>query len=148
MPSSVMNSTSYPGRSWTNTTVPRSPRSSPCSGRSSVSTRVSSPFIIVPPQGVGVDDPGRLRPGFDKPDRPEQGRSSDRRVHYTLDHVALAERRVFRAGQLVVRGVAEQGGGQFLPRFGGKAEVGEEGRLVSAVSVRRAQEIPRDLLLR
>src|SRR5438874_2377804 len=146
-PSSVMNSTSYPPTGWTNTTVPRSPRNSPWSARSSVKTTVSSSLIMSNSlQRIGSHESRHVLAPLDKPDRSHHRCPAVRRWHRALNHVADAERRRLLLHDTMTARVVQEGERHFLPDFWPEAEPQEEERLVPAVAVCQRQQVPGDLL--
>src|SRR5919106_236561 len=104
-----------------------SPFCRPYSARSSVRTTVCSSLIMrFPLERIGRHKARRLLAAVDEPDRPYQRRPAVGRLHYTLDHVALAKRRVLFLGDVVIRDVLPQGHGQLLPTVCGETKAREK----------------------
>jgi hypothetical protein len=115
-PSRVMNSTSYPLRPWTNTTVPTSPAFSPYSGRSTVKTASSvSSSTLGLLQRISGHEIRHILIGLNEPNRAYVQISSVGRRQFSVDNIALAKRRIFCPHHRVLGRMLEQGLRESLP---------------------------------
>src|SRR5713101_4999909 len=96
-----MNSTSYPFAGWSRTTVPRSPRLRPCSGKSSVNTTVSSSLVIACSfERISRDEAWCVLVALQEPHRTNPRRSAERRLYCTFHDVPRAEGGALHFGEL------------------------------------------------